>query len=152
MATKTHYQHLLAYERWANQRLIAAIKQMEFPDERILSLVSHLLAARTVWLNRLQNSNEVMPLWQALPIEEAENLLLQVDLAWEKYLNNLKEEDLPLLVAYSNMKGELFETPVHQILTHVFNHSTYHRGQLADHLKGKIPIVPSTDFILFVRE
>lgn len=32
---------------------------------------------------------------------------------------------------YSNIKGEKFTSTLDDILIHVFNHSTYHRGQVA---------------------
>ena len=36
---------------------------------------------------------------------------------------------------YYNSKKEHFKSPVYQMLMHVFNHGTYHRGQLVNMLR-----------------
>jgi uncharacterized damage-inducible protein DinB len=55
-------------------------------------------------------------------------------------------------VAYRTFKGEPFRHPLGVLLQHVYNHSTYHRGQVTMSLRilGAEPV--GTDFVLYVRE
>ncbi len=45
------------------------------------------------------------------------------------------EIDWDRIVAYRNIKGERFESPVWQIVLHVVNHASYHRGQVTTMLR-----------------
>ncbi len=54
---------------------------------------------------------------------------------------------------YENSKGEQFKQPIFQMLLHVFNHGTYHRGQLVTMLRQLgVENIPATDFIVWSRE
>ncbi|HNI27986.1 MAG TPA: DinB family protein, partial [Leptospiraceae bacterium] len=68
-----------------------------------------------------------------------------------KILNELTEEGLKADIAYKNLKGLDFSTPLFEILLHVANHATYHRGQAASlirRIKGSPPV---TDMIEYFR-
>jgi uncharacterized damage-inducible protein DinB len=53
---------------------------------------------------------------------------------------------------YYNSKREYFKQPIFQMLLHVFNHGTYHRGQLVNMLRQlAVEKIPQTDFIVFSR-
>jgi uncharacterized damage-inducible protein DinB len=41
------------------------------------------------------------------------------------------EESLQARLTYSNFSGETFSVPLYQMLMHVANHETHHRGELA---------------------
>jgi uncharacterized damage-inducible protein DinB len=50
------------------------------------------------------------------------------------------------------MAGQAFEEPYDLLLTHIFNHSTFHNGQLVTILRALgVEKIPSTDFIFWVR-
>ncbi len=55
-------------------------------------------------------------------------------------------------VSYANTRGEEFTSSVKDILTHVSNHSAYHRGQVVALLKGIAEPLPNTDYITYVRQ
>ena len=67
-------------------------------------------------------------------------------------MSRLTPDGLVYTVTYQNSKGATFETPVGEVLMHVFSHGVYHRGQIALALRqaGAEPI--NTDYITFVRE
>ncbi|MCF8317339.1 MAG: hypothetical protein K9I02_01220 [Haliscomenobacter sp.] len=58
---------------------------------------------------------------------------------------------MKLIINYSNSKGQLFSNSIQDMLFHIINHSTYHRGQVATEFKrqGLEPLV--TDYIFFKR-
>jgi len=51
------------------------------------------------------------------------------------------------------LKGEHFKQPIYKMLLHVFNHGTYHRGQIVNMLRQLgIEKIPQTDFIVWSRK
>ena len=51
-----------------------------------------------------------------------------------------------------NIKGERWTYRLAEILAHVVNHGTYHRGQLAHLLRDSGMAAPSTDYLIFVQD
>mgnify|MGYP006287278417 FL=1 len=52
----------------------------------------------------------------------------------ETWVSDLTAEDLEHEPVYQNSKGREFRQPLWQILLHMFNHQTHHRGQVAQAL------------------
>lgn len=72
-------------------------------------------------------------------------------MGWENFIQTLDPTDFDQMISYQTSNGISFETALKDILTHLINHGTYHRGQIIQLLKEERAEVPSTDFILFVR-
>ena len=56
-------------------------------------------------------------------------------------------------IEYKSLNGQSSTSPYWQMIVHVVNHGTYHRGQVATMLRqlGATP-AQSTDMIVFFRE
>ena len=75
-----------------------------------------------------------------------------MDKAWAIYARGLTEPALDRVLAYKATEGLDRALPVRDILTHVVNHSTYHRGQIA-RLIAECGVKPAvTDYIHFAYE
>ena len=70
---------------------------------------------------------------------------------WKNYLENINEEEFSKVVEYKNIKGDSFKNTLSDIIAHVFNHSSYHRGQIAQQVKKSNGKPAITDFIAFAR-
>ena len=72
--------------------------------------------------------------------------------AWSAYLGRLTDADLTRVFEYQSYEGGRFRNSVEDILTQLFGHSWYHRGQIAQLLRslGAEPAV--TDFVFWARE
>ena len=55
-------------------------------------------------------------------------------------------------VAYSTMEGTPWRQPIWQVLLHVVNHGTHHRGQVSGFLRTLGHTPPVTDLICFYRQ
>ncbi len=78
--------------------------------------------------------------------------LLQQNKQWYNWIEPAQEHGLQHEFIYQNTKREQFKQPVYQMLTHVFNHGTYHRGQLVTMLRELgVEKIPATDFIVWSR-
>ncbi len=142
------YEHL----RWANDRILNALKQAEPLPDKPMTLFSHMLAAEQVWLARINGQdNSGLPIWPELKLEACEQLMHQNQQGFDRVLNSLNANGDDLTITYKNSKGMSFSTSIRDILIHVAMHGSYHRGQMSSYLKleGFEPV--NTDFITFTR-
>src|ERR1700689_3822285 len=65
---------------------------------------------------------------------------------------SLNADDLHRIVQYKTVAGTAQAQPLWQMLQHVANHSTYHRGQVTTLLRQLGAKATSTDLIAFYRE
>lgn len=147
---KEHLAQLLRYEKWANKIILDALKQLPLQDEKCLDIMSHLLLAEKVWYCRIVKQNPP-PVWNKMTLDECSLMFEKNCNSLNAFINNLNDNDFYNVVEYKNTKGDSFQNTIKDILTHIFNHSTYHRGQIVERLKGKLPAMPVTDFIAFLR-
>lgn len=151
MLIKHHFIHLFRYNSWATNETIGSIQGFESPSDRIISLVSHIVAAQQIWFNRIVEDKTPLSPWYVYTIDECLDKSEEITSRWLNYLEHTSEEGLEKVIHYKNTKGDVFENSVKDILTHVINHSTYHRAQIALLVKeaGGKPAV--TDYIVYAR-
>jgi uncharacterized damage-inducible protein DinB len=146
-----HYRQLAKYDEWANREVIGSFRAGD-PTAGALKLMAHIVAAEHLWLARLQAGTSPFPVWPELTVEQSEEQLARLAETWREFLAADLPRLLDRLVPYKNSKGEFYESRVRDILTHVFMHSAYHRGQIASEMRqaGRVPAY--TDFIHGVRQ
>ena len=143
------FKELFEYSHHFNQKL--AIVFLESPDrtsEKAIKLFNHIINAHHIWNNRIERKQTTLGVWDQHTVQELQG----IDKAnYEQTLIILEKFDLHEISSYSNSKGQTFNNNVRDILFHVINHSTYHRGQIASEFKhsGVDPLV--TDYIFYKR-
>ena len=86
-------------------------------------------------------------------IQDVINGLTQQSRQWHEWLVGAHDHMLDHEFFYLNSRKERFKQPVYQVILHVFNHGTYHRGQLVSILRQLgISDIPQTDFIVWSRK
>ncbi|MEO8172611.1 MAG: DinB family protein [Sediminibacterium sp.] len=157
LASFTHYEY------WANERLLKVIRSLteaQQQQEIVSSFASvhktclHVWDATSIWWQRLHKVSEVaVPSLSFHPsMEDIERELLQQNMKWIEWVRAATDEDLSYVLPYKNMKGEAFEQEVKEIVLHINNHGTYHRGQLVTMLRQLgVEKIPQTDYILYSR-
>lgn len=152
---------LFAYNRWANARTLESVSGLtseefvrklggSFPS--VHETLAHIYAAEWVWLERWRSrSPRGLTTAQEVPTLEAlRERWCAVEDEQKTFLERLTEARMAEVVSYVNVQGETWSYPLEEMLVHVVNHSTYHRGQVATMLRqlGKKP--ESTDYLLFL--
>lgn len=150
------------YNLWANKRLSEAILQLpvEKVKEQLISSFSsieltllHLMNVEYIWWQRLKlvenlnifDENTLTP-------EELIQKLLHFSSQWKDWIEKSTAAAIEHEFVYRNSKKEQFKQPVFQMLLHLFNHQTYHRGQIVTLLKQLgVQKIPATDFIEWSR-
>lgn len=141
-----------AYDEWANHEVLNAIRTGGGTDERLLQLMSHILAAEQVWLDRLKQQPQSVPVWPKPDLAQCEALAAELGSKWLEFLDLITAGDVSQSISYKNSKGEAWTSTIVDILTHVVMHSAYHRGQIASHMRASGQTPAYTDFIHGVRQ
>lgn len=156
-------QKYAAYNLWANQILLAKLstvsseilhKETGSSFGSIYKTLVHLMEVEDIWLQRLKLQDHIqMP--DKDPNENIElvsSKLLTLSKQWSEWVIESNEKNLTHVFGYYNSKKEYFKQPVYEVLLHLFNHQTYHRGQIVTLLRQNgIEKIPPTDFIAFAR-
>ena len=153
-----------AYEGWANEQLLNLAVELS-PEEQNREIVSsfpslyktflHMWDASSAWWQRVQmHENIVMPSLTFHPsMKDISNGLLHQNKQWEQFVEQATEDMLSASLPYKNMKGQSFLQPLSDIIIHLTNHGTYHRGQVTTILRQLgVERIPQTDYIVFKRQ
>ena len=154
---------LYEYDAWANGRTLnacAGLTQEQLTRNLGNSFASvrdtlvHILGAQSIWLERLHGgSPSGMPKPDGFPdLAAVRARWAEIESQWLGYVRGLSAADLERFHEYRNLKGTQFRDQIGNILQHLVNHGTYHRGQVTTLLRqlGAAPV--STDMIAFYRE
>jgi len=141
-----------SYDEWANREVLNAIRNAGGENRRSLQLMSHILAAELVWLERLKQEPQSVPVWPEPDLDQCEAQASKLGGMWLEYLRLITAGDVTLSISYKNSKGEMWTSTIVDVLTHVVFHSAYHRGQIASHMRANGQTPAYTDFIHGVRQ
>ena len=142
-------QRLVAHMRWADAIVADALLRGGAPEPNSVRLFAHIAAAEHLWYARIRGETPGLAVWPALTVVEARDVAAREADHFEQLVSN--EDELSRTIQYRNSKGEAWENRVDDIVMHVAMHGSYHRGQIARHLRLAGMEPPYTDFIQFVR-
>lgn len=143
---KAFFKELFDYNYHVNQKLTDVFNaSADKTSEKAVKLFSHILNAQRVWNNRIDPRDPAFGVWDLHAIPDFRTID-QVN--YEHTLHILDQLDLNGIVNY-NIRGTAYSKRIPELLFHVINHSTYHRGQIATEFKqnGLEPV--ATDYILY---
>ena len=153
----------VAYNLWANGIFADLILKLpagdvfkELPSsfKTIQETVFHMCFAESIWRQRLMLAERIIPLNEALKSDTTalcKELISQSN-QLHQWVSGKNELALTHVFEYKNLKGEFFKQPVNEVLLHVCNHGTYHRGQLVNMLRQLgFDKIPQTDFSFWSR-
>jgi len=154
---------LYAFNAWARARMLNAVARLDEAAYRkdlgnsfgsVHGTVVHILGAEELWLKRWHGESPT-----ALVSPDAFASFAEVRRRWDaleaelqRFLAELTEDTVLRVVRYRNTRGDAYATPSWQMMQHVVNHSTYHRGQVTTLLRqlGAKPV--ATDLISYYRQ
>jgi uncharacterized damage-inducible protein DinB len=154
---------LFAFNAWANHRLLGAAealtaeqftKPMGSSHSSLRDTLAHIWAVEWVWLERLQGRSPAS-LPEANKFEDLGSLRtrwVELEKRWLEYASRLDQTELDEEIDYKTLSFGASRDPRWQMMQHVVNHGTYHRGQVTTLLRQLGAKAVGTDLILFYRE
>lgn len=151
----------LDYTAWASKRLVDAVaglppeeltRDFQTADRSIIGTLAHVYAADRIWLDRVTHA-------MAAPfITDADRSLRvltsewpALSERWRQWALTLTDEGAAANLTYKDTKANLYTQPLWQIILHVVNHGTHHRGQVSGFLRALGHTPPPLDLVAFYR-
>lgn len=160
---KTLLVQFAAYNLWANGVLTTAVQALPHPLQvqpvnssfpGLQATLLHMWDAESIWWQRLKLQEQITRPSAQFSGSTAAVVkgLLEQSRQWAEWVQGAHKHMLEHQFIYRNSKRETFKQPVYQVLLHLFNHSTYHRGQLVTMLRQlNSTSIPETDYIVWSR-
>ena len=142
MNLKDYLLTLYDYTYWANHRYFNVAKNLT--DEQlhrmqghswgdVHAVFVHMMSSEWVWLQRWQGifpkghlSKDDYP-----TLASVEKRTRELETEMRAFIESQTENSLQSIMTYPNFRNETFSVPLWQMLMHVTNHETHHRGELA---------------------
>jgi uncharacterized damage-inducible protein DinB len=155
---------LIDYNYWARDRVLDAvatitpeqfIRPMGNSFNSIRDTVAHICAAERIWITRLKGETpQGLQKPDRLPdFDAARKEWAELEGKMREQLARLGPEAVDRTIEYQDLRGDDQSDVLWQILQHMVNHGTYHRGQITTMLRQLDAVPPkSMDLIAFYRE
>lgn len=158
---KHDIQYIYDYNKWANSRVLDAVskltpeqftKDLQSSHGSVRDTLAHILAAEWIWLERW---NGVSPRALFDPadfptFETVRTRLSKVESERDQFIDGLTDQSFDVPITYTNTRGEQWTYPLGQMLQHVANHSSYHRGQVVTMLRQLGAEVYPVDLLVYM--
>ncbi len=152
-----------AYNLWANTKMKEILltlpegyDQKELPAsfKTMYQTLFHIWDAESIWWQRMKLHERLIIPSQNFQgsLADVLNGLLSQSQQWAGWVTQASELALDHVFQYHTSEKTNYKQPVWQVLMHVCNHGTYHRGQLVNMLRQLgVEKIPATDFIAWSR-
>ncbi|MCB0492605.1 MAG: damage-inducible protein DinB [Cyclobacteriaceae bacterium] len=145
---KEFFVDIFKYHHHYNQELAdLLIENKDKISERTVPLFSHCMNAHQIWNSRITGADPYT-------VHQLHTLTKCKEIDSDNYaitLKILEEFNLNTIIDYQTSKGDAFSNTIQEILFHVANHFTHHKGQIISDLRqsGIEPLI--TDYIFYKR-
>jgi uncharacterized damage-inducible protein DinB len=145
----------LRYSAWASRRVLDAVNAL--PEEQrgrdmgsshggLLGTLNHILLGDRIWIARILGTT-IEPSGEPIEVEWP-----AVQKRWDDWARSVTDDDLARRIDFKDFRGGARQSAASEIVMHVVNHATLHRGQVMSMLRQLGIAPPQTDLITFYRE
>jgi uncharacterized damage-inducible protein DinB len=150
----------IEYSAWASRRLVDAAaslspeeltRDFHTSDRSVLGTLAHTFGADRVWLARVTGTPQrgLSDADRELPAIQREWPLVYE--GWREWARDRTDDSLLTVLDYHDLKGNPWRQSLWQIVLHVVNHGTHHRGQVSGFLRSMGHTPPPLDLIAYYR-
>ena len=151
----------LDYSAWASGRLLETaaklsgdelLRDFQTADKNVRDTLAHIFGADRIWLARVEGNSPGLYLTEQdrdFPTLQREWPALHK--RWGNWAAPLSDESALEVIAYRDLKGNAWQQPLWQIILHVVNHATHHRGMVSGFLRTMGHTPPPLDLIAYYR-
>jgi uncharacterized damage-inducible protein DinB len=163
MTNKRVLGRLWDYTVWANHRVLRGVATLSVDDFKrdlrsshggVRGTLAHILFAEWIWLERFKgvSPSEVLDEGEFGDVLALRDRWAVVETHRALWWKALPEDGVSKRLKYKSVKGDAFDARLWELVQHVVNHSSYHRGQVITMLRQLDAKAPSTDLVLYDRE
>jgi uncharacterized damage-inducible protein DinB len=160
---KDEIEGLVQFNAWANGKVLAVVETLSAEQftqglgssfSSVRDTLTHIMGVEWVWLERLQGrSPAAIP--AAKEFADIASLRVrwtQIEKSFREYMQEVKQAELDEVLEYKTLSFGMGKNARWQMIQHVVNHGTYHRGQVVAMLRQLGAKGVGTDLITFYRE
>ncbi|MBI5214151.1 MAG: DinB family protein [Ignavibacteriae bacterium] len=155
-------KQLFAYNTWANNKIFEAVtlipaeqylQDMKSGHGGIHGTLTHIVAGQKMWLSRWvgKPDSKLLHGEDIASLAELQTLWHTVDAHLNALLEKMTDSHLHETQTVTSIKGEVFTHTFGQMMQHLVNHSSFHRGQVATMIRQLGIKPPATDLIAYYR-
>ena len=164
MSQLQHLRMLSRYSAWANDRLYERLAELPGPEltkphpivfGSILRTLNHVYLMDLVWRAHLQATSHGLSTRnpdECPAFAELRAAQIEIDEWYIEYSDDIQESGCAEVVNFSFIGGGSGSMSRGDILLHVINHTTYHRGHIGSMIYQVPAEPPTTDLPVFLRE
>jgi uncharacterized damage-inducible protein DinB len=176
MTNSSHLLHFAAYNQWMNRKLYDAAASL--PADRlheargaffgsVFGTLNHIAVGDLIWFRRIATGLPGFASLQCLDdlprpasldhrlyptLPELDDLRVTLDAAIIAFCAEVRPEQLAGPLSWTSMKGAASTKRLDDVLLHVFNHQTHHRGQATTLFSQTGVDVGPTDLLLLLPD
>ena len=138
---KSHFAMMADYNSWANGRLYEMASRLSDEQYRrdvgayfksLHGTLNHIMCADLIWMRRLTGAGEHPTNLDAIVLDDLSSLSAarqHEDQRIIAYVESLTDAQMEETWEYRTLNGAPRKQRRREILAHLFNHQTHHRGQ-----------------------
>ena len=161
MQNKTidQYKAWFEYEKDAHLKTIASLiaipaKRKNMKEfQKAVDLFAHIVSARIMWLHRFgflkEKQMDLFPV--SVDVNSLSPITDKMHSLWNDYFTKLDEKELNRVFEYKSTEGLWYTNKIEELLTQLFGHSWYHRGQIAMLIRMVGGTPAETDYVYSKR-
>lgn len=146
---RAYLQQLFDYNYHCNKKIIEACTAGSAPSQKTLELFSHILNGHHIWNARILGEAHTYDVWELHDLPQWEEI--HYDNQRHSFGIITNTEHFEQRISYENTEGRSYSNTLQDILFHIVNHSTHHRGQISVEFRANGMEPPSMDYILYKR-
>nr|WP_321415114.1 DinB family protein [uncultured Allomuricauda sp.] len=146
---KGFLQQLFDYNFYSNKKIIEQCSGLDLGPDNCIRLFSHMLNAHHIWNQRILDSPTEFGVWDLHDIGTWEEIHSENQRTSFEIISNT--DNFEKRVEYANSKGTVYSNQLKDILFHIINHSTHHRGQIMMEFRKAGTVPMPLDYIHYKR-
>jgi len=151
----------LDFMKWADEKILAAVTPVAADHltrpagvsfTNLLGTVQHIYQGEKIWIRRVKGEPDVkLAEIEAPSIEELQTVWPALHAAWREWALNLDADGWNRTTFIRLANGAESRLPNWQIVLHLVNHGSYHRGQVTSLLRAAGVTPVGTDLVHYYR-
>ncbi len=142
-------QQIFDYNFYCNRELIEQFSKWDMVPNRSSELFNHILNAHHIWNQRILGKVPDFGVWQKHEMEQWSDIHYENQRTSFEIITNT--DDFSKRIDYESTEGRTYANELKDILFHIINHATHHRGQILTDIRENGHEPKALDYIFFKR-